>query len=177
MRGMPSRYREKTFATFDPAVSGAAGAAFGAANHVIDGRSSLVLVGRPGAGKSHLAAAIGNSQRGGEWCNVPELVHTARQDIHTGDNDAAKWLHDLATEDGFVVLDDLGREKVSEWTGELIYVLVNRRYEDNRPTVVTSNLTMAELESNGYGPVLSRLSEEGRLVEMATATDYRTRRP
>lgn len=176
MRNIPKRYGDRTFETFQR-LPGAAATAYDAAWEAGKDRRSLVLVGRPGVGKTHLAAAIGNREpMGGEWCNVPELINLSRQDIRTGENEGGRWAKELATEPGFVVLDDLGREKVSEWTGELVYVLVNRRYEAMLPTIITSNLTIAELGANGYAPVLSRLSEEGRLVELASASDYRTRR-
>lgn len=176
LRRTPPRYRDKTFANFDPSVSPAAQTAATAAERALNDRTSLLLVGRPGTGKTHLAAAIGNEVRHGEWCNVTDLIGALRQDVRIGENDGHRWAEELSREEGFVVLDDLGREKVTEFTGEALYRLVNRRYEHKRPTIVTSNLTVAELEANGYGPVLSRLSEEGRLVEMASAADYRTRR-
>jgi primosomal protein DnaI len=70
------------------------------------------------------------------------------------------------------VLDDLGREKVSEWTGELIYAVVNARYEAGLPSVATSNLSPAELIAVGYWPAMSRLAEDGRIVEV-TGPDHR----
>lgn len=174
---VPPRYRDRTFDTFDPTVSKSAQVALEAAKQAVEQRTSLALIGRPGAGKTHLAAAIGNAVRFGEWCNVTDLIGAIRQDIRIGENDGHRLAADLAKEEGFVVLDDLGREKVTEFTGEVLYRLINRRYEHKRPTIVTSNCSMAELEANGYGPVISRLSEEGRIVQMASATDYRTRKP
>lgn len=175
MNGIPRRYRDKTFDNYDPSVSPAAKKAKAAAERALADRRNLVLIGRPGAGKTHLAAAIGN-QVMGDWANVAELVMACRADVRGEDRDGHRRLTELTRDEGFVVLDDLGREKVSEWTGELIYVLVNRRYEQMRPTIVTSNLSMAELEANGYGAILSRLAEDGDIIEMASATDYRTRK-
>jgi DNA replication protein DnaC len=181
MRGVPKRYKDRTFDNFDPTVSKAAQTAFEAAKHALETRTSLVLIGRPGTGKTHLAAAIGNSLTGiddffSEWANVAELADALRQDVRGTDNDGRAWLNDITRKSGrLLVLDDLGREKVSDFTGEAIYRVINGRYEAMVPTVVTSNLTMPELEANGYGPVISRLSEEGRIVQMDSATDYRTR--
>ncbi len=70
------------------------------------------------------------------------------------------------------LIDDLGREKVSDWTGETIYTLVNGRYERVLPTIVTTNLTGAELAASVYWPVISRLAEGGELVRIGAA-DYR----
>ena len=73
------------------------------------------------------------------------------------------------------MLDDLGRERISEWTGELLYVVVNDRYERGLPTIATSNLTVEELVAAGYWPAISRLAQDGRLVEIK-APDQRLRR-
>ncbi len=200
---LPGRYTGCSFENFDPAASPAAAAALSAARRFVEDQlSALVLVGRPGAGKSHLAAAIcaAEWERARDvylgrkarveglppdeqvwpalptiplWVNVPDLISRLRG----GDPEVRSEARAAGTHRGLVVLDDLGRENVTEWTGEVLYVLVNRRYEDFRRTVVTSNLTIAELEANGYGPAISRLAEDGLLVEMASATDYRTRRP
>lgn len=199
---LPERYIACTFENFDPAVSPAAAAALSAARRFVEEQhSSLVLVGRPGAGKSHLAAAICDAEWARTrdsylakkariqelprdeqmwpafpstplWVNVPDLISRLRG----GDPEVRAEARAAGAHHGLVVLDDLGREKASEWTGEAVYVLVNTRYEALARTVVTSNLTIAELEANGYGPAISRLAEDGLLVEMASATDYRTRR-
>lgn len=167
---------------------------------------SLVLSGPPGGGKTHLAAGICNAvwerdyeaasarddeyernYRAGDaedlrygppalmprWANVPAFINRLRG----GDDDVRAEARHLGRYEGLVVLDDLGREKVTEWTGETIYVLVNERYERLLPTIVTTNLSVKELAENGYGPAISRLAEDGRLVEMASAIDYRSRRP
>jgi DNA replication protein DnaC len=81
----------------------------------------------------------------------------------------------LASYPGLVVLDDLGREKVTDWTGEVVYTLVNGRYEAMLPTVVTTNLTRSDLAESAYWPAISRLAEDGALVAIE-AEDRRLRR-
>jgi hypothetical protein len=89
------------------------------------------------------------------WCSVPELIVGLRSDMDRARDDRA-WgdrADELAHHRGIVILDDLGREKVSDWTGETIYTLVNTRYERVVPTIVTTNLTGAELAASPYWPV------------------------
>ena len=73
---------------------------------------------------------------------------------------------------GLVVLDDLGRENATDWTGELVYSVVNARYEAMLPTIVTSNRSIADLRAGPYWTVISRLAEGGRLIAV-TGTDRR----
>lgn len=109
-----------------------------------------------------------------DWCSVPELIVGLRADMDR-DREDRGWADrsdELARWKGTVILDDLGREKTSDWTGETIYTLVNGRYERMLPTIVTTNLTGAELAASPYWPVISRLAEGGELVRIEAA-DHR----
>ena len=113
-----------------------------------------------------------------EWQNVVDLIVGLREDMSRPIEDkewttrAAK----LRDHRGVVILDDLGREKTSDWTGETVYGIVNRRYESMAPTIVTTNLTGAELAASPYWPAISRLAEDGELVKIEGA-DHRLARP
>ncbi|MFE0192491.1 ATP-binding protein [Streptomyces sp. NPDC058989] len=58
-----------------------------------------------------------------------------------------------------LILDDLGAAKTSEWTEELTYRLINRRYNEMLPTLVTTNLPIADLREAVVDRVASRLAE------------------
>jgi DNA replication protein DnaC len=45
----------------------------------------------------------------------------------------------------YMVLDDLGAEKMTDWSVSSLYVVLSGRYNANRPTIVTSNLTLAQI--------------------------------
>lgn len=46
-----------------------------------------------------------------------------------------------------LVLDDLGNTKLSDWMYHILYSLINYRYEHLKPTIITSNYTLTELET------------------------------
>ncbi len=197
--GVPARYIDCRFETF-VARPGTA-TAVRAAREVIDrGRSGLVLCGNPGTGKTHLAVAmlaelvrrwleayptaVLERQVDGQavvtcrpelrlrLVSVPSFLDRLRSRIRFAD--AEDPLPDLIAAD-LLVLDDLGREKVTDWASERLYVLVNERYNGLRPTVVTSNYGPGILAERGYDAVVSRLVEGAPAVEIG-ATDYRTER-
>ena len=165
--------------------------------------TSLVLAGPTGVGKTHLAAGVVNAIRvvqnaeyeaaktataagdgrwprfptPPEWINVADAIVSIRLEfaLRPGDRETTQRVVGLRDHDGLLVLDDLGREKASDWTGELVYALVNARYEARLPTLVTTNLTSADLAASPYWPVISRLAEDGQLVRV-DAPDRRLRK-
>ena len=222
---VPPRYVTATiegYRTVTGEQKAAAAAAIAALARLAAGdRASLVLLGTPGVGKSHLAAAVCHAETerlrrlhsaevdaateeyqaavdrraaagGGtwsdrprlrrvpgpelpQWVNVPSLLIDVKAEIGAEEQHRTGFARSLRTRTGLVVLDDLGRERISEWTGELVYVIVNDRYEAGLPTIATSNLTVEELVASGYWPAVSRLAQDGRLVEVK-GHDQRLRR-
>lgn len=61
-----------------------------------------------------------------------------------------------------LVIDDLGAERSSEWSMDLLYDEINARYNDANPAyplVVTSNLTPSQLRDKMDDRIVSRLIE------------------
>ncbi len=73
-----------------------------------------------------------------------------------------------------ICLDDLGTERNSEAAQQNIYFILDERYRKCLNTIVTSNLTLKEIDK--YDPrIASRLSEMGQVIEF-NCSDYRTRK-
>lgn len=69
------------------------------------------------------------------------------------------WFFYRAKTDDLVVLDDIGAEKASEWTGDRLYAVVDARYRNQKATIFTTNCSEKELVDNGYGRIVSRIFE------------------
>ncbi len=148
--GLSKRYRRYTFANFKPYVSPEAGKALERVEEYLgrweenkeDGRG-LYLCGAVGTGKTHLAVAVLNElirrkRVPSLFVTVPELLDNLREAYNKPGRDLDEWMDAVQNAD-FLVLDDLGSERVTDWVRERIFVIVNHRYREALPTVFTSN--------------------------------------
>lgn len=134
-----------------------------------DGRN-LVLLGPTGTGKTHAALGAVREAHGRglyvAFLPVVELLDLLRPG---GPEDALERLMHVDR----LVLDDLGAEKASDWTAERLYALINRRWLEERPTVVTTNLGLEELASTVGARMFSRLTGSGAVLVHLGGQDRR----
>lgn len=126
---------------------------------------NALLIGAVGTGKTGLA--IGAMRSALDLGITVELIIISdwlikqRAVGDTGDGNPM----DIASQPSLLVIDDLGTQKNSEWVHERLYVLINRRYLDCKPTIVTSNHTSLHLLRDSLGDrATSRLLEQCRIV-------------
>ena len=73
-----------------------------------------------------------------------------------------------------LVLDDLGAEKTTDYSLTSLYLIIDERINNLKRTIVTTNLSLKEIEEKMDARVASRLS--GMKIIKLTMPDYRKKR-
>jgi DNA replication protein DnaC len=131
------------------------------------------LLGEPGTGKTHLVCSaamqrIANGQNGVRYLNVPIFLDRIRASFKFTESAPQDLFEYACTKASLILLDDFGKEKATDWATERLYVLVESRYQNMLPILVTSNRTLDELDALGYGATVSRLQQMCRTIKLET---------
>lgn len=183
--GIKRRFQQRTFPNFRCDTPGrkknydiAKEYADNFAYHKLRG-DGLYIEGTNGTGKTHLAAAI-----------ALQLIHEGIPVICKTSSDLlgdikkafdrkyppeAEVLNTYKKVD-LLIIDDLGKEQCSDWSMSTLYSILNDRYEDMRPTIVTTNynadglvnaLTPKGFDNTKIIAIISRLKETSTVMTMA----------
>lgn len=137
-----------------------------------ESRRGIYIYGDVGTGKTHIAYAIAKQAQ--EWMptvpvvfwNTTELLDEMRKDIDRDGYSKVRPDERIMESRGLLFLDDLGAEKVTDWVGEKLYMMINKRYNEELPMIITSNLPIASLSERIGDRTVSRIVEMCDVVEL-----------
>jgi DNA replication protein DnaC len=174
--------KELTFDTFQPRGRKGLGEmqanslemAFNQAYHYARSLNGwLLLQGGFGCGKTHLASAVANYavEMGVPtlFLTVPDLLDMLRFSYNSEDTTFENRFNEIRNA-SLLVLDDFGTQNATGWAQEKLFQIINYRYINKLPLVITTNLILDEIEAR----IRSRLADP-ELVTAARihAPDYR----
>ncbi len=133
----------------------------------------LLLQGGYGCGKTHLAAAIANFTVSMGvptlFLTVPDLLDTLRFAYDDPEATFEERFNDIRNAP-LLVMDDFGTQNATEWAREKLFQILNYRYINKLPLVVTSNLVLEEIEER----IRSRLGDPQLVTHVRMQVpDYR----
>lgn len=103
----------------------------------------LLLLGRSGAGKTHLAVAalreLIRRGHGGLFCDYRELLKEIQASYNPASESTEMRILEPIRNAEILVMDDLGASKPSAWVLDIIGLVLNARYNEQRATILTTN--------------------------------------
>ena len=126
-----------------------------------DGNYGLLLWGRVGTGKSYFAGCIANALMEQEvpvcMTNFAAILNDLAASF-AGRNEYISRLCSFP----LLIIDDFGMERGTEYGLEQVYNVIDSRYRSRKPLIVTTNLTLEELqhpEDTAHARIYDRLLE------------------
>lgn len=140
-----------------------------------DPTRNLVLIGPVGVGKTYAAWAAMRRVYGTghdvHATGVVDLLDALRPS--TDDTASVARLRDV----DILLLDDLGAERPTDWTGERLYALIHHRWEHRRPIIATTNLDTPDLRDVLGERTYSRLVGGALVLDFGDGPDRRRETP
>ena len=137
------------------------------------------LWGEPGRGKTFFAYILLNELifrfvSPGKFISLSKSFHELRHTFDEGSETQGQAMPmiDLLSNVPFLVIDDFGVQRNTEWEMEILYNLIDARYAHRRLTFITTNQKVDELKDLAQGRVYSRLLEMCHIIHV-TGHDFR----
>ena len=134
----------------------------------------LFLVGATGTGKTHLARAAAL-----ECCRSVPVLYRVSGDLLAAlraaiarerRDEGGPGVEDMVSEYREIpvfVLDDLGAHQQSDFAADAIYRILNHRYEEHMPTIITTNVDPDSLDTR----LVDRLMDRQRCKQVRMVWD------
>lgn len=147
------------------------------AEQVLDKGIGIYLFGNKGTGKSHLTACMANELMNNYYSalytNFSEISKYIRGTFNKTSESEYDFLERLTNID-FLFIDDFGTELVTKndqdlWLQEKVFEVINKRYNNNKPIIFTSNYSLRQLiEERGMADkTIDRINEMCTILKLS----------
>lgn len=148
--------------------------------NVVDGKGIYFWSDTKGSGKTMIATAlanelINNHKKMVKFATSIDILDEIKATFAPhSEVTESKLLSDLINTD-FLVIDDFGTERATDWAGEKFYQIVNNRYINKKVTFFTSNFNLKTLKYDDR--ISNRIKERSYLVHFPeeSVRDYKAR--
>jgi len=135
----------------------------------------LYLVGGVGAGKTHEACAIARAFIGSGYTVVVTTSLAMLDQVYSNQHGQPTRSATDYCRANLLVIDDLGKENANQWAVTTLFQIINSRYEDMLPTIITSQYSLQALqkrmsrsgEAESAQAIASRINEMCDVVKLA----------
>lgn len=180
--GLP---KKATFAGFNTLDNIELKAAKGLAQRCAREGLGMIIGGPVGCGKTHLATAVAMERIAKGFTvafySSPNMFEAMRRDIALDSTDTL----DRVRACDLLIIDDIGVERIKknksdtsvDWTEERLFMIIDHRYLNRKPVIITTNATNMEQLKGMLGVLsdrlCSRLTEMCKVLWLKNVEDYR----
>ena len=167
---IPERFKDRTLDSYVAKTSGQKKALAFAKEYaenfdqVMRTGRSAVFVGKVGTGKTHLAVGIALSimqqQKSPVFVTVQRLIRRVKDSWRTKEETETEVINAFALPD-LLILDEVGVQFGSEFEKQVLFDVLNERYEKLKPSILLSNIPSEQLSDYLGERVTVRLRENG----------------
>jgi DNA replication protein DnaC len=168
--GIPDRFKGKDFDSFVPQSEKAASIWRACKEYAInfpDMRkkgTSLIFCGNAGAGKTHLACSIAShvitSHRVPvKFIRVAKAIRSVKETYSRDSDVTEQEVINRMRAPELLILDEVGVQFGSDAEKNILFEIINERYEDIKPTILISNLALPGLTEYTGERVIDRMKE------------------
>lgn len=173
---IPARYAGLTFDNY-AIDAGNKNAVNWAKSIVKNPQQGVYIYGGAGTGKTFLAAILAQElMKTGKsvlFVDVPSLLDNLKTTFNnkSGNDTTLDEMMEALQAADMLILDDMGTENPTNWAAERIFIIVNDRYNAQKPVIVTSNLELDALLTHFTDEIIgarivSRLQQMCKLAEI-----------
>ncbi|GGO89121.1 hypothetical protein GCM10011348_46130 [Marinobacterium nitratireducens] len=180
---IPAKYQTRTFANYRAKDEGQV-RALTACQRFADNfhefqrtGAGLIMTGRPGTGKTHLACAIANQLIGqghtAVFITVSKMIRKIRETYRRDSEHTEQQVIDSLRDVDLLIIDEVGIQRGTESEEHLLFEVLNERNSVFAPTVLLSNLTATEIKAFIGERAMDRLREGGGKLVVFDWDSYR----
>ena len=169
---IPERFQDRTLKNFiaeTPAQQNALQFAVNYANtfdEAIKTGRSAVFAGKPGTGKTHLAAGIAlrlmhRDKRTVFFTTVRKAIGRVKATWNRDSSETEQEAIKALTTPDLLILDEVGVQFGTDTEKLIMFDIINERYETRRPTILLSNLAIDDIKTYLGERIADRLREDG----------------
>ncbi len=128
---------------------------------------NLILVGRTGTGKTHLACAVAKNvleqRKYARYVTSEDMANEIANAWKKADDNEANAIYRF-TDTDLLILDEYGLHDQHESRLQLVHKVLYARYDENKATMLISNLSLDALRENLGDRLWSRFQHDGLTV-------------